>query len=90
MQREARLHESAGDIYRHRSERVIADQRAAVEAEQAADYAGELCLLGGDAYEQRSGRVKPGPDMGSSSVTGWEEFGRSHLARTVPNLSQPS
>ena len=39
--------------------------------------------------EQRSGWVKPGPDTGSSSVTGWEEFGRLHLARTVLNLAQP-
>jgi hypothetical protein len=28
--------------------------------------------------------------MGSSSVTGWEESGRSHPARTALNLSQPS
>ena len=40
--------------------------------------------------EQRSGGAKPGQDMGSSSVTGWEESGRSHPARTALNLSQPS
>src|SRR5277367_7005761 len=40
--------------------------------------------------EQRSGGARLGPDMDSSSVTGWEEFGRSHPARTALNLSQPS
>jgi hypothetical protein len=40
--------------------------------------------------EQRSGRAKLGPDIGSSSVAGGEEFGRSHPARTALNPSQPS
>ena len=40
--------------------------------------------------EHRSGLVNPGSGMGSSSVTGWEEFGRSHPARTAVNLAQPS
>jgi hypothetical protein len=29
-------------------------------------------------------------DMDSSSMTGWEESGRPHPARTALNLSQPS
>ena len=39
--------------------------------------------------EHRSGRVKPGWGMGSSSVAGWEEFGRPHPARTALNRTQP-
>ena len=42
----------------------------------------------GDRTQIGPGETRVG--HGSSSVTGWEEFGRSHLARTVPNLSQPS
>jgi len=33
--------------------------------------------------------VNPEPNMGVSSMINWEEFGRSQLARTVLNLSQP-
>jgi hypothetical protein len=40
--------------------------------------------------EQISDRVKPGLGAGSSSMTGWEESGRSHPARTALNLAQPS
>ena len=40
--------------------------------------------------ELRSGRVTPGSGTGSSSVTDWEEFGRSHPVRTALNLAQPS
>jgi hypothetical protein len=40
--------------------------------------------------EHRSGLVNPGSGMSSSSATGWEEFGRSHPARTALNLAQPS
>ena len=40
--------------------------------------------------ERRSGGVKPRPGIGSSTVTGWEESGRPHPARTALNLAQPS
>ena len=43
-----------------------------------------------ELIEQISDLVKPRPDMGSSSITGWEEFGRSHPTRTALNLAQPS
>jgi len=65
------------------------DARVAVGAERAAGCVGEFCLPCGSAFRTEMGRVMPGAAMDSSSVTGWEEFGRSHLARTVPNLPQP-
>lgn len=46
---------------------------------QQMDVMGRVHLAGGQ-----------GPDMGSSSVTGWEEFGRPHPTRTALNLAQPS
>jgi hypothetical protein len=39
--------------------------------------------------EKRSSWVNPEPDMDVSSMINWEEFGRSQLALTVLNLSQP-
>ena len=69
--------------------RVIVGEWVAVGVEPAADCFGKLFLLGSSAYRTEIGRAKPGPDM-SSSVTGGEEFGRSHPARTALNLSQPS
>jgi hypothetical protein len=89
VQREARFDKSATDITSRRCEQVITGQRVAVAAEHCADFIVESACSVETFIEQRSGRVKLGPDMNSSSVTGWEEFGRPHLARTVPNLAQP-
>jgi len=87
---DARLEESPDGITRKGRERLISGQRVATGAERAADCAGEFGLLDGTAYrtEIRSGEI--GVGHGSSSMTGWEESGRLHLARTIPNLSQPS
>ena len=51
----------------------------------SAASAGEAAARG----EKRSSWVNPEPNMGVSSMINWEEFGRSQLARTVLNLSQP-
>ena len=64
MQREARLHESTGDIRRHGSERVIAGRRVAVGAEQAADCLGGICLLGDGAYRTEIGPGETGVGHG--------------------------
>jgi hypothetical protein len=53
--------------------RVIIAQQVAVGAEPAADCIGKLFL--------------PGSEIGSFSMTGWEESGRPHPARTALNLS---
>jgi hypothetical protein len=71
------------------SERVIVRHWVAVGAEQAAECGGPY-LLDGGVYRTKIGPAEPEPDMGSSSMTGWEEFGRLHLARTVLNCSQLS
>jgi len=47
--------------------------------------AGEAAARG----EKRSSWVNPEPDIDVSSMINWEEFGRSQLALTVLNLSQP-
>jgi hypothetical protein len=82
--------DGAVDAARQGRGRVIIAPWVAVGAEPAAESFGKLFLLGGSPYRTEIGPAKRGPDMGSSSVTGWEEFGRSHPARTALNLSQPS
>jgi hypothetical protein len=52
---DARLGESACDIARQGSERVIADQRTVVSAVQAGDRISDLCLLGGGTYRTKIG-----------------------------------
>ena len=64
--------------------------RVAVGGEPAAGCSGMLRLLGGSVYRTQVGPGDTGLGVGSSSVTGWEEFGRPHPARTVPNFAQPS
>ena len=58
--------------------------------EPAADCFGKLILLGGSANRTQIGLGEIGAGHDSSSVTGWEESGRSQPARTALNLSQPS
>jgi hypothetical protein len=90
VQREARFDKSATDITSRRCEQVITGQRVAVAAEHCADFIAEFCLLGGNIYrtEIGPGETRAGHEL--LLITGWEESGRPHLARTVPNLAQPS
>ena len=82
--------DGAVDAARHGYGRVIIARWVAVGAEPAADCSGKLILLVGSTYRTEIGPGETGVRMGSSSVAGWEEFGRSHPARTALNLSQPS
>jgi hypothetical protein len=65
-------------------------QGVAVGAEPAADCFGRLFLLVGSVYRTEIGPSETRVGHDSSSMTGWEEFGRLHPARTALNLSQPS
>jgi hypothetical protein len=78
------------DTARHGYVPVIVVQQMAVGAAHAAGRSADSPLRCDRTYRTISGRVKPGSGMGSSSVTGWEEFGRSHPARNALNLAQPS
>jgi len=64
-------------------------QRVAVGAERAAGCAGELFPPAGSAFRTEIGLGDARAGHSSSSVAGWEEFGRPHLARTALNLAQP-
>jgi hypothetical protein len=57
--------------------RRVPARRVAIGAGLAADCYGNLFLLAAVRIEQRSGRAKPGSCMGSSSMTGWAEFGEA-------------
>jgi len=69
--------------------RLTAGQAATTAPTRPCDQPWAI-LLGGRVYRTEIGPGETGDGHGSSSMTGWEEFGRSHLARTSPDLSQPS
>ena len=82
--------DGAVDAARQRYQPVIADQRVAVGAEPVTDCSDRLCLAGGSAYRTQAGPGETqGRAWGSSPASGWEESGRPHPARTVPDLVPP-
>ena len=86
---DACLGESAGVIARQGSERIIADQCAVIGAMRAGDHISGLGLLGGGTYRTKIWSSENKAGHGLLFHGGWEEFGRSHLARTALNLAQP-